>query len=410
MSEQQMNGTSVPGDWKTNETNVLLMMTLAHTCAAMGMFLLAALGPVLEREMDMHAAAIGLLMGIAWLFGSVASTLSGGVIVRFGAATVLQLGLLAIAFGTLAFSMSGGFLLLALGMAVIGGGYGTVGPSSSVILSQFCRPERRSFSFSIKQTATPAGTAIAGIMVPYVTSVASWPWTSIMVAVISAVLAVAVFGFRTQWNTTPAVSASGFSSFGSLRLIFTTPRLCRLAIMCLLFACAQVGTTSYLALSVAGLADFSPEAAGKVLAFSAAAALFGRFIIGYLADRVRVTEHVLIGLGLAAAGAICLLALTSPDWSPASIYLLAIAFGISAHSWVGLYQAALLAAGPPSRGSELVSGSFVFMFLGGVSGPLLGGGMFALTHSYRMTLLLFGGMALIGTLTVALGMSPNSAE
>lgn len=408
MSEQRIKIIPASGDWRTNETNVLLMMTFAHTCAAAGMFLLAALGPALETQLGLHAATIGYLMGIAWACGSIASMLIGGVIVRCGAASVLQYGLFFLAIGALALGLSDGAVVLALSMAVIGGGYGIVGPSSSVILSQFCRPERRNFSFSIKQTATPGGTAIVGVMVPYVTAVASWHWTGIIVAVVSGSLAILVFRFKGQWNTT--ASGPGLSAFGGLRLIFATPRLCRLATMCFLFACAQVGTTAYLALAVGGLAGFSPEAAGTALALSSAAAIAGRFIVGYLADRVKVTERVLVGTGLAAAGAICALAFASPFWPAVLIYLLVVIFGIAGHSWAGLYQATIVTAGPPGRGGELVSGSFAFMFLGGVAGPLFGGAAFALTHSYKMTLLLLGAMALIGTMIVALAIFPGSAS
>lgn len=407
MSEQRENYDLGKASWKTDETNVLLIMTIAHTCAAAAMFTLPALGPILEIELGLHASTIGYLMALAWGCGSIASLLISAVIARLGAVGVLQFGLFLVGFGAVALTMSDAVIFLALSMAGIGAGYGIVGPSSSVILSHFCRSERRNFLFSVKQTATPGGTAIMGVIAPYVAATASWHWTGIYVAIFSALLAVLVFPFKTQWNTR---GTSRSSHFGGLRLIFTNPRLCRLAIMCFLFGCAQVGTTAYLALGITGLANLSPTAAGTALSVSAAAAVAGRFVVGYLADRARTTEHVLLGTGLATAGAICALALVSPAWPVASIYFLVIIFGVAGHSWAGLYQAAIVTAGPPKRGGELLSGSFAFMFLGGVAGPLLGGTVFALTHSYMMTLLFLGGVALCGSIIVALTVFYGSAD
>ncbi|MBB6181916.1 MFS transporter [Pseudorhizobium flavum] len=408
MSERRVKGILSSDKWKTNDTNVLIMMTFAHTCAAAAMFMLAALGPTLEAELGLHASTIGYLMGLAWACGSVASILIGVVIVRYGPTVVLQFGLLFLAMGALTLAISRGVTFLALSMAIIGGGYGIVGPSSSVILAQFCRPERRNFTFSIKQTATPGGTAVMGVVAPYVTATASWPWTGIVVAMVSALLAVVVFGFKTQWNH--IVPDPGSSHFGGLRLIFANSRLRRLAIMCFLFACAQVGMTAYLALGLASLAEFSPAAAGTALSLSSAAAIAGRFMVGYLADRARTTEHVLLGTGLANAGAICTLALVSPAWPTISIYLLVIIFGVAGHSWAGLYQAAVVTAGPLNRASELVSGSFAFMFLGGVAGPLFSGLVFALTHSYMITLFFLGGIALTGALIIAMTIAGVNSE
>lgn len=387
------------GDWRTAPVGVLLVTTLLHTLSATCMFTFAALSPTLTAALDIGAATIGYIAGAGFAFGSAASVAVGAAIVRHGAARMLQVGLFLLALGGAVVSCAS-VTSLSIGVSIIGIGYGMVSPTSSVLLSQFCRPERRNFDFSIKQAATPAGTAIAGFLAPFIASRSDWPWAYVAVAVVSGAMAAAIFWLRDRWDVARQPSARLSSPLGGVGVILSTPRLARLAFMGFLFSSAQVGTTAYLALYVVDYLDHPIAFAGLLLSLSSIAGLCGRFIIGYLADRAPSSAHVLCYTGTVAALTVGLFAAITPAWPEAAIFLLVVLFGIAGHSWAGIYQAALTASAPQRLG-EVVAGSFGFMFLGAVAGPMLAGLVLAITASYPLVFLTLGLAAAVGAALIA---------
>ena len=63
---------------------------------------------------------------------------------------------------------------IALSAVAIGVGYGPITPASSHVLAKTTPRERMALMFSIKQTGVPAGTALAGLIVPPLTIAFGW--------------------------------------------------------------------------------------------------------------------------------------------------------------------------------------------------------------------------------------------
>lgn len=378
-----------PQDWRTSPAGVLTATTVVHMLSAMGMFALSSLGPSITSALGLDAATIGYIAGAAFASAGLSAVGIGVALARYGAATIVQVGLFVVSLGAVAAS-GGSALALAVGVCIVGIGYGVIGPGSSVVLSQFCSPARRNFDFSIKQAATPAGTAVAGSLAPLIAARFGWPSVFAGIAVIAALIGLSFFWLRDVWDVAREPSDPRSSPWTGLRTILSEPSLARLALMSFLFSCAQVGTGAYLTLYFVEHLGYPIALAGALLSTTSIAGLFGRFIVGYVADRASGSIRVLFHTGVGAGVTIGILAAATPGWPQWAVFLLVALFGVAGYSWVGPYQAAVADSADPLRVREVIAGSFGPMFLGAVSGPMIAAAVLAVSSSYPLVFVSLG--------------------
>src|ERR687892_2019699 len=154
--------------WQTM-TSLLIPLggtVVAQAAAAMLLFALPVLGPVLTEMLGIAPERIGLLTA-ASSFGTVwFMTVSRLFLDRFGPIRSLQIGLVVAALALLSLAVSPWPLVL-LPAILVGAGYAPNAPASSVILARVSTRRQTSFVFSIKQAAVPLGGVASGLLIPF---------------------------------------------------------------------------------------------------------------------------------------------------------------------------------------------------------------------------------------------------
>src|SRR5262249_45111947 len=145
-------------------------------------------------------------------------------IVRIGAVRVCQAALLMGALGLAVNSLS---LVVATVAAVlfIGVAQGPINPASAHILAQRVPREYFGMVFSVKQTGTPVGFALAGLVVPARMQFAGWRGASLIAAGALVVAAVIVEPLRPKLDVIAVEGRASRSIWQSMRFVMTHPQL-----------------------------------------------------------------------------------------------------------------------------------------------------------------------------------------
>jgi len=114
-------------------------MTVQQTFATLGRSTVPLIAAAIVADLDIDAALVGVYVAIGAVAGFLTTMGCGGLIVRYGAMRMTQVGMLALAVG-LALPASGWLPLFAVGAFVGGLGQAISTPSSSHLLGRLSPP------------------------------------------------------------------------------------------------------------------------------------------------------------------------------------------------------------------------------------------------------------------------------
>jgi MFS family permease len=382
----------------------LLMQVIASFMAHS----LPVVAPLLTGDLGLAAEAIGNLSALN-AFGTVLFLAFGGpFLARLGPVRMLQIGAAMSAVGLLSLAI-GTIPALVFAALLLGIGYGPSPPAGSRILAATAPPQHRSLIFSIKQAGAPLGGVLAGLVTAPVASAFGWGVALALCAARAFVAAVSIQGLRRELDAErdPArpISPAHVFSPRTLALPFTAlglaPALLPLTLLAVSFAivqgCLFTFTVTWLVLT----RGLTLVEAGTVFAVMQGAGVVARIVLGWLADRTGRPIVNLLVQGLAAAGAVLLLASLPQAPSLALTALLAGLAGFVAASWNGIYLAEVARLSPKDRISDATSGSTLLTFLGYVAGPALFGLLVTASGGWLVPMLAIAVQLVVVTLLVA---------
>lgn len=362
-----------------------LAITLAiQAMVAMALLTLPAMAPRVAEAVATSATYIGLYIALAYAGAMIASLVSGAAVGRYGPIRVSQIGCVVCAIG-LACGAIPSLWTIALGALLVGLGYGPVTPASSHLLARTTPAHRMSLVFSVKQTGVPLGGALAGAIVPSLQLVAGWQAALLAVAGACVASAVAAQSLRAQFDADRDPSrALGLGNFlQPVRMVLSERPLRMLAGCSFIFSMAQLSLTTYLVTFLTGNLGYGLVAAGAVLSFSQAGAVFGRVLWGYVSDRWLGARRMLALLATVMALCSVATALLHPGLPQVLVLAVLFVFGASAIGWNGVYLAAVARQAPAGMAGMATGGTLAVTFFGVVLGPPLFGGLSGLFDSYR---------------------------
>ena len=352
--------------------------------------LAAAAGPVLAPELgrDLGIAPkwVGVFIGLTYAGAMIASLVSGGLIRRYGAIRVSQVCVAVCATGIAIVAVVPPAALPLLVVAAIGMGlgYGPITPASSHVLARTTPASRMSLVFSIKQTGVPAGTALAGALLPGLALTLGWRGACVGVAIVGIVVCAAAQSMRAPLDADrrPDAPISVAGAFAPLAIVFRHRALTELTLISCAYAAVQVSLTTFLVVYLTEALQWTLVSAGFALTAATVGGVVGRIGWGALADRTRSARVVLATIGLLAGACATLMALAGPQWPVATVVILSAIFGATAIGWNGV-QLAELARQAPAGQVGLVTGAGGFVtFAGVVAGPPLFAALAGITGSY----------------------------
>jgi MFS family permease len=381
------------------------MFALIATLAIQALVAMAVLTPpvfaaLAAPEIGVGANAIGLYTSLVYAAACLSSAASGGPLRRHGAIRLSQACLVLCAVG-LALAATASLAVVLGGAVLLGLGYGPVTPASSHLLIRQTPPERRALVFSIKQTGVPVGGALAGILVPALVLALGWKGAALATAALSIVVAVAVQPLRRELDSDADPTARGERGvLTAIRLVLAEPTLRRLSLASLAFSAMQLCFSAFVVTFLTERVGLTLIAAGAVMAVAQAAAIGGRILWGWVADRFMATRQLLGVLGFVMAASAAALSLVTPAWPVAAIAAVTAVLGASGLGWNGIYLAEVATLAPAGKAGMVTGGALSLTFMGIVIGPALFSAVVGASGSYRLAFLAAACCAAIAAVAV----------
>ena len=305
---------------------VLGLVCSAHFMSHIYLIALPPLFPLLQAELGLSYAELGLLVTVFYASSSVAQMPVGMLVDRIGGPLVVAmgLGLEGAAFTVMGFSQ--GYAPLLTLAAVAGLGHSVFHPADFAILSATIAETRIGKAFSLHTSAGHLGTAVSPAVMIFLAAFWDWRGALAIVGVVGMVAGAAVLTLRgTLTGDIEERRAAKDRSMGAeeaegprgLALFLSWPML----MMLVFFICTALISSGVRSFSISALDEIhaTPMAAAAAalsayLFASIAGVLFG----GYLADRIRRYD---LSMALAFAGSGLIMVLAGTTALPAALLL-----------------------------------------------------------------------------------------
>jgi len=375
----------------------VLLMQIVAAFQAQSIWVMA---PILTHAAGVAPERVGELAGLVSL-GSAWFFLSGHPILqRLGSLRALQLGAL-IASASLLIFFWPWWPAMMLAALMVGIGYGPTTPAGSDVLARYTPPRHKGAMFSIKQAGAPLGGAIAGLTLPTLAALVGWQAALVATALLGLGAIALVQRVRRDLDAdrdqSVALSARILVSPANLRqpveALALSPRLPLLTLASFCLAAIQGNLFSfgvtYLTDEI-GLSLVQAGAAASAMLFTG---MFGRVLMGWIADRTGSAIGVLKGLAVTATLSTLTLSTIRPDWSYGAIVTVFAMTGVAATTWNGVFLAEVARIAPKGKVGMATAGSAFFTFLAYTAGPFLFAQAVSLAGAYGPV---FAGVAGLG--------------
>ena len=350
-------------------------------------------------DLGVKSTSIGIYTAVIYVTGMLSGLIAGSFLARYGVIRTCQVALFLGVLGLGLASVLPFWPVAIVAAVLVGMGTGPLNPAGSRILARHTPPQWQPFVFSVKQTGTPLGGMLAGLLLPPLMMLYDW---RIAVVWICAIPLITLFGLQLirsdlDDDRNPAIRISFAGILTSLRLILKSKPLVTLATAGYLYTFAQMSILSFMVIYLQEANGLSAEFAGGIFAIIHGSAIPARIVWGAVAGRF-LSSWVLLGLlGVMMSGSILAMSLFVPTWPFWLTALIAIMLGASTNGVLGLLLSEFARLAPEDKVGETVGGAQFFLFFGIVSGPPIFGAMVEFGGGYG------NAFYLIATTTLAAG-------
>jgi len=355
--------------------------------------------PPLLPEIIVDLSITPVQAGIALSTGSIAYAIfqypSGRLSDQLSRKTIILAGLAVIVIGCLLISLTTTYLLLVLGIVIIGFGEGLYGPADRGLLADLF-VEKRGAAFGIHTTFTDiGGIAAAGLAS---VAIAYGTWKSAFFPIVVGL--VVIGGLLLRWGRESIIlEPISFDSWETIQRLRLIPQFPWILLAYSLFSVTTVGVLGFLPTFLQVVHNFSPELANTAFAMMFATGIVSRPIAGKLSDS---HNRILIGgggLGIAACGLIMLIVYSRP----LVIFIGVVVFAAGMRAFPPTMQAYLMDLFPDgSMAGDLGATRTVYIILGSFGPTFVGFIASQISYSAAfgglVVALLAGGTVLFGIL------------
>ncbi len=283
---------------------------------------------------------------------------------------------------------------LALSGVILGLAYGPMNPASTVLLARYTPARLRARIFSLKQTAVPAGGALAGFGTPLAAAAFGWRGAALLITAICLALALLVQAWREDLDSErmPNARLIGAGFWLPLATLSSSRGLRLVGAASFAFGAVQFTFVAVFPTVLVG-AGWTLRNAGLALSLALVVGVAFRVIWGAVADRVG-PRPILGIMGAMMSLAAFATGFIGADWPAALVFILAALFGLSAFCWAGIGIAEAVRQAPAAMIAEASAGMIGMTFLGAVAGPALFSTATAATGSSRLAFLLLAALGI----------------
>ncbi len=397
-----MSEPTPPAPSRRDLVVTVVFTTLVMTLASMATLWIPAIAPAVGDDLGVSPSLVGYQFTLAYIGAMASSLFAGGLVQRFGAWRTSQGSLVMLALGHLIL-MTGNLELMVVGSVATGLGYGVMNPPALDLLNRVATPGSRNLVFSIRFTGVPLGGVLASLVAPSLALAVGWQATMLVVGLAGLVLFLAMQPFREYFDADRRPDTRVIRDpFTGLRLVLTDLPLRCLAFTGLCFAAVQLSLMSFAVTLLVDEVGWTLVRAGIALSCIQVAGVIGRVGWGIVADRLRSSSRVLIGIGGVMAVGGLVAAGISPTWPEAVVFAFFFAFGLVAVGWNGVFASEAARISPEGRVGHAAGGVLFVTFSGVLVGPVMFSALFGVTGSYTSTFLATAVLAAIGLILVAI--------
>lgn len=355
--------------------------------------MIPTLAPVLIVEASVAPSFIGYLAAVGTV-GSMLFYLTGMPLIRrVGPVRIMQFGMVVAAAGTAMLALPVAAILI-VGAFLIGYGYAPSTPAGSDVLQRYAPKRHRTLIFSIKQAGVPFGGMLGALILPPLTLI-DWRLAILVGAALPLLVTLAIQPTRARLDRdrNPGQDLS-FGTFLApenllmpLHALRMSPRIPPIIVASVGLAAAQGASFAYLVTCLVDSVRLDLTMAGAVFAIVQVTGIFGRILLGGMADRLGSAMGMLCVAAFSSALTSVAFAFMTPEWPWWSLALLAAIAGVTVSSWNGLMLAEVAAAVPLPKVAEATAGTTLLVFLGYIIGPVGFALVLDATGSYRAAFL-----------------------
>jgi MFS family permease len=296
------------------EAKLLTLISTGHFFSHFYLIVLPPLFPLLEAELGVGYAALGLLLTLPNLASMVLQTPVGFLVDRFGARRPLVIGLIVMAGAVAGAGLVPSYGALAVFAVLMGVGNSVFHPADYAILATRIDPGRLGRAFSIHSFAGNLGWALAPAAMVFLTAL--WNWQVALVTVglfgIGVALVILTQGQEIDGRAPPpavaptapapeSASTTAPRRRGGLNLLMSAPMLLLFTYM-MMSSVASSGLNGFTVTALVELHSADLVTANAVLTALLTASAFGVLVGGVLADRTQRHDLILsAGFFLSAA-------------------------------------------------------------------------------------------------------------
>jgi MFS family permease len=367
------------------------------------------LAPVLMTTLAVGPSFIGYL-ATATTVGSILFYLTGMPLIRrAGSIRTLQIGMIVAALGT-ALLGSSSLLVLIVGSVLIGIGYAPSTPAGSDLLQRIAPKRHRTLIFSIKQAGVPLGGMIAGLLLPPLVAI-DWKLAIAAAAGLTLLVTIAMQAMRERLDQdrdrSQPLSAATFLAAENLlapiEALRLSPRIPPIVFAAFCLAAAQGATFAFMVTFLVTEIGLELTSAGIMFSIVQVTGIFGRILLGGVADRFGSTAATLCVTAISSTVTTLAFAFVTPAWSFGALAALSGICGITVSSWNGLMLAEIAAAVPIGRVAQATSGTTLLVFLGYIAGPLIFSFVLDAAHSYALAFSSVSALTALGAVVLLRG-------
>lgn len=343
----------------------LAAMTWLQALVALALFAPGAVAPSAHldiRSLSMFSTAV-------FAVGVLASFWTGGLINRIGSLRMASLCAAAVAASMALAALGSDSALLVAGLC-LGLAFGPETPASTALLGKLATDERRPLVFSVRQTGNQIGAVFGSLMLP---AIAIWfapQWSYAMVGA-CAICGIILFEWLRPRYEGLTQTPPQLGMRARLALVSSDRRIAALAAASMPFSGMQLALNTYFVTLGVRELGLSHIEAGAGLACAQAGGLLGRLGWGFLAMRTGSARLVLISLGLGMAVCAASFGFWGNVLGKSGQYVLAVAFGLTASGWNGIFLAEVARLAPQDRIGETTGAVLTASYAGLLVTPVL---------------------------------------
>jgi predicted MFS family arabinose efflux permease len=329
------------------------------------------IAPAIASGRGWNVQLVALWLPLVYTAAFFGSFLVPKLLPRLGGA---GLALVSIALGAtgLSFMLPQSAALAAVAPLALGLAQGGVTPATSQVVGPYATPRTAGFIMSLRQSAIPAGSMLAGFIMPIFAS--RWGCRSLFgVSLASAGLVILLLPALQWLNDRHSAPPKPERALEAVTRVLAMPGMRQILFAILTYMMMAASLRSFFTVYLVRDLSFDLATAGLVYGTAQLAGIPGQIGCALVSDRWLSPRVVIAINGALATAAAVLMANCTRNWPLPAIIAVAVVLGFNSLGCIPVMLGEVTRCSPPGKVGALVSGAYLFVTGGIAIGPLLFG-------------------------------------